>query len=555
MANAYNNKVVLSNGTTIIDLSTDTVTDASHIMSGKVGHLADGSVVTGTGASESQVVSIEDVPNTTGTTAVITGVAAPEGSISITSNGTHDVTAYEEAVVNVPSQTPTIQPLSVTSNGTYTAPSGVDGYSPVTVNVSGGGGSVDPDADVIFIDYDGTVLYSYSASEFANLTAMPANPSHTGLTAQGWNWSLADAKAQLTAYPEAGLTIGQMYITDDGKTRLYVHMEEGRLHPYLGIGLNGTIVVDWGDGSSTDTLTGTSLTSVTVQDHEYAFSGDYLITLEVTSGSFQIYGHGNTTYILRKANSTTTNVHRVYGNCVRRVELGLNVSIGDYAFLYCTSLTSITIPSHVTSIGTYAFRVCSCLRSITIPSGVTGIQNYTFNNNCTDLISVAIPSSVTSLGTSAFASCYSLSRITLPSGVTSMGPYALDSIRNLTSLTIPSGVTSIGNYTLNGCTALTKVTIPNGVESLGVGALYGCWSLAKITIPASVTSIAASAFAACYGVSEYHFRPTTPPTLAATSAFTNIQSECKIYVPQGSLEAYQTATNWSTYASHMVEEE
>lgn len=105
MANQYNNKVVLSNGTTIIDLSTDTVTDASHIMSGKVGHLADGSVVTGTGASESQVVSIEDVPNTTGTTAVITGVAAPEGSISITSNGSHNVYAYETAVVNVPGNT------------------------------------------------------------------------------------------------------------------------------------------------------------------------------------------------------------------------------------------------------------------------------------------------------------------------------------------------------------------------------------------------------------------------------------------------------------------
>lgn len=422
-------------------------------------------------------------------------------------------------------------------------------------DTSSGGGSTSSNADVIFIDYDGTVLYSYSASEFANLTEMPANPTHSGLTAQGWNWSLADAKAQLAAYPENGLTIGQMYITDDGKTRLYVHMEEGRLHPYLGIGLNGTVVVDWGDNSSTNTLTGTSLTTVTVQDHEYASEGDYLITLEVTSGSFQIYGHGNTAYILRKANNTTANVHRVYGNCVKRVELGLNVSIGNYAFLYCTSLTSITIPSHVTSIGAYAFRVCSCLRSLTIPSGVTDIQNYTFNNNCTDLISIAIPSSVTSLGANALGSCYSLSRITLPSGVTSIGNYALDSIRNLTSLTIPSGVTTLGGYTLNGCTALTKVTIPNGVESLGVGALYGCWSLAKITIPASVTSIAGSAFAACYGVSEYHFLPTTPPTLANTSAFTNIQSDCKIYVPKGSLEAYQTATNWSTYASYMVEEQ
>ena len=35
---------------------------------------------------------------------------------------------------------PVVQPLEVTENGTYTAPAGVDGYSPVTVNVAGGGG-------------------------------------------------------------------------------------------------------------------------------------------------------------------------------------------------------------------------------------------------------------------------------------------------------------------------------------------------------------------------------------------------------------------------------
>ncbi len=41
-------------------------------------------------------------------------------------------------------EAPVIRPLEVTENGTYTAPDGVDGYSPITVNVaSSGGGDTD----------------------------------------------------------------------------------------------------------------------------------------------------------------------------------------------------------------------------------------------------------------------------------------------------------------------------------------------------------------------------------------------------------------------------
>ena len=51
-----------------------------------------------------------------------------------------------------------------------------------------------------------------------------------------------------------------------------------------------------------------------------------------------------------------------------------------------------------------------------------------------------------------------------------------------------------------------------------------------------------------------HLKSTTPPALSNTSAFDGIPDDCIIYVPQGSLEAYQTATNWATYASRMQEE-
>lgn len=464
-------------------------------------------------------------------------------------------TDFVSAIQNIPSgsSSTTVDPLSVTQNGTYTAPTG-HAYSPVTVNVSsnggGGGNSSDP---VKFIDYDGTVLYSYSVSDFMALNAMPANPTHTGLTSQGWNWSLADAKAQLTAYPKAGLTIGQMYITDDGKTRLYVHFEEGRLHPYLGICPNGTVVVDWGDNSATSTLTGTSLSTVRHADHEYASAGDYVITLTTSNGSFAFYGTSYTSHILKKNTSSSSSyIHRVYASCLQKVEMGLGASIGTYAFQYCNSLASITIPDGVTSIETYAFTNCYSLASITIPEGVTSIGISAFNG-CYLLTSIAISDSVTSIGGSVFQNCYSLASITIPDGMTSIGTYTFNYCHSLASITIPDTVTSIGGSAFQYCSSLTSITIPNTVTSIGGTVFTACYSLVLITISDGVTNIGNSAFQNCYGMAEYHFESTTPPTLG-TTAFKNIQSDCIIYVPTGSLEAYQTATNWSTYASYIQEE-
>lgn len=85
---------------------------------------------------------------------------------------------------------------------------------------------VPPEGKVIFIDYDGTILHEYTPTQFADLSALPANPTHTGLTAQGWNYTLEEAKEYMTAYPSAYLTIGQMYVTSDGKTKIYVSIGE-----------------------------------------------------------------------------------------------------------------------------------------------------------------------------------------------------------------------------------------------------------------------------------------------------------------------------------------
>ena len=90
---------------------------------------------------------------------------------------------------------------------------------------------------------------------------------------------------------------------------------------------------------------------------------------------------------------------------------GSVTSIGDGAFVGCSSLTSITIPDSVTSIGSCAFTFCENLTNITIPDSVTSIGSCTFEY-CSCLSSITIPDSVTSMGEYAFMNCSHLTSIT-----------------------------------------------------------------------------------------------------------------------------------------------
>ena len=239
-------------------------------------------------------------------------------------------------------------------------------------HVCSGGGTPAPVAkkDINFYDYDGTRVASWTLAELAAATALPANPTHDGLTAQGWNWTLADLKAE-----NAPMDVGQMYITDDGKTRLYITIAgTGRMDVplYWQQTVSEGVTIDWGDGSAAETFTGTGNKNTT---HTYTSTGDYVITLNATGGALGLGAASASFCIMGAANDA----NYVYCIMLRKVNVGSGVSsIGNYAFQYCQALSNVTIPSGVSSIGPAAFNHCRALSDVTIPSGVSSIGNYAF---------------------------------------------------------------------------------------------------------------------------------------------------------------------------------
>ena len=214
-----------------------------------------------------------------------------------------------------------------------------------------------------------------------------------------------------------------------------------------------------------------------------------------------------------------------------------NDELGDYAFYGCSGLTSLTLPSSVTSIGSYAFYGCSGLASLTLPSSVTSIGWYAFED-CSGLTSFTLPSSVTSIGYRAFYGCSGLTSLTIPSSVTLIDESAFAGCSGLTSLTILPGVTSIGYGAFDGCSGLTSLTIPSSVTSIGESAFKGCSGLTSLTIPSGVTSIGSYAFYGCSGLTSIYVYLEKTPKLGK-DIFKECDAKiCTVYVPTGTYDDY-----------------
>lgn len=252
----------------------------------------------------------------------------------------------------------------------------------------------------------------------------------------------------------------------------------------------------------------------------------------------------------------------------------------------CTNITSITIPSGVTTIGQGALQNCTSLISVTIPSSVTTLGQWTFYQ-CTNLTTVIFeePCQITTISGSVFDGCTSLTSITIPSSVTSIGTSAVNGSGSsafagsgLTSITIPASVTSIGinafymNRSLTTVTytedsslssigyqaftgsGLTSITIPASVTSIADYAFSNCTSLTKVIFDAgsSLSSIGSGVFAQCTALKDIVFNSSTIPSTMSSSTFPTISQGITAYYTQSSLSQTDIGTLKSIFGDEYV---
>ena len=170
--------------------------------------------------------------------------------------------------------------------------------------------------------------------------------------------------------------------------------------------------------------------------------------------------------------------------------------------------------THDNELGTHAFYGCSGLTSLTLPSGLTSIGSWAFTG-CSGLTSLSLPSGVTSIGDGAFFGLSSLTSLSLPSGLTSIGDQAFHECSGLTSLSLPFGLTSIGSQAFRDCSGLTSLSLLSGLTSIGDGAFYGCSGLTSIYVYAEkMPKLGTNMFDGCDA------------------------KKCTVYVPKGTYDDY-----------------
>jgi len=155
-------------------------------------------------------------------------------------------------------------------------------------------------------------------------------------------------------------------------------------------------------------------------------------------------------------------------------------TIGEWAFLYCTNLSSLEIPESLTSIDQRAFYRCGDLSYNTYDNAsyLGNKQNpYLYLYNAADTSHIEINNRCKTIGKSAFSGKKSMTSVLIPNSVIRINDYAFSECEELTSVVLPNSITHIDSFAFSDCINLSYITIPSSVTYMGKNVFSGCIKL------------------------------------------------------------------------------
>ncbi len=230
-------------------------------------------------------------------------------------------------------------------------------------------------------------------------------------------------------------------------------------------------------------------------------------------------------------------------------------SIGENAFRINLDLTSITIPSSVTSIERSAFIGCYNLQSVY----VSWENPPTISDNVFQFLNTSEITLHITYGTlDAYLTADIWKTFDLD-GIISFADANIEKIISATEWDIDhdghlstkeaAAVTDLGTVFSNtAITSLNELKYFKNLKSIGERAFEGCSNLKSVTIPASVTSIGENAFKDCSGLEEIYVKVQNPLSISS-NVFENVATTCLLRVPYGSDQLYKAANVWKNFTN------
>lgn len=469
----------------------------------------------------------------------------------------------------------------------------------------------------LFIDFDGTPLFAYEPEEIQALEELPIPyTSHERLTFVKWNYTLEQIKEEVIT--SGWVDVGALYVPTDGWGEMEIEIggpiPQYTPHFRMWLQTDGVLTIDWGDGTPLDEYNGKDFDV----KHTYSNVGRYLVKFNGTTPFYGIYTYNDTRVLVCgrfvfPANSKGIGLnHEGNGKSGGNNPVENNSSYSDPQCLANTRIETLVLPSPLgveagncgsglthmpclksivcDNVGEWIWRVSDIsfpsVKFFSIP-----VKYQSFGNVTTAQFVGAKSMKFTRpmLGIHSGQTTYTnLERMCLPTQIRLdvTHPVHLPLIRSLEGYTWGSlGMfwTTGGIINMRYCKHFPKPAEEgklayfislNGniaikdydqVFTIGSGNNFPTfssnYSLQTVSLQCGGTrTMKASSFANDYHLKEVHLLYADPSTngtivtLANVNAFSGCPSDLKIYVPAELVDAYKTATNWSTYADQIFAE-